>query len=378
MTGIDVVWGSQHPQAPKYGYWCTTFFEEFFDPDGPHWKLGVNWCQHDTFDTLPTGHGAVVVLPGEYQVEFVNELNVLLSSLPWVLLILTADERSLFDPVWIEHPNCITWCASPHRGKQQFDDRTRFIPFFYPPTTRTAFGRVDEDVARPLRWSFAGQVTHSRRRLAVAALSEVPNGLLTQTPGFAKGLKPADYLRQLALSESAPCPSGTSTLDSFRVYEALEAGAVPILDTHCPIEGGDGAEYWNKLLGGDHPLPMIDQWDDVGRVINDIHDQWPMISFKARAWWQQYKRRFAYNLADDIAELGGPTSDVFPVEVVIDPEHHSTVAELEEIIELFRTNPATALVELTIRFSGNEDANYLNDVIWACNHLWTNTVPVFA
>ena len=84
--------------------------------------------------------------------------------------------------------------------------------------------------------------------------------------------------RYRALLEEAllvPCPSGTAE-ETFRVYEALEAGAVPILlrGAHAflplrrPPGGGGGADDDDDddddddALASSFPLPTVARWAD--------------------------------------------------------------------------------------------------------------------
>jgi hypothetical protein len=59
-------------------------------------------------------------------------------------------------------------------------------------------------------------------------------GTFIPTKGFTQGDPHDLYYRQMADAKVAPAPSGPETPDSFRLFEALESGCVPIADTRVP------------------------------------------------------------------------------------------------------------------------------------------------
>ena len=104
--------------------------------------------------------------------------------------------------------------------------------------------------------------------------------LFVAIPRFIKYTE--DYRNILKQSIFAPCPKGNSSVDTFRVYESLECGAIPIVEKNC---------YWNNLLGK-HPLLEIDCWDDLPKKINVLTENPEWIrnhSRKLESWWSEYK-----------------------------------------------------------------------------------------
>lgn len=97
--------------------------------------------------------------------------------------------------------------------------------------------------ARPLAWSWAGSTAGKPRRIAFleglrryAGADLFSLGLLHTYGDFydpAATLRPAEYSAWLFLSRLAPCPDGGSA-EQFRVWEALGAGAVPIVSGEHP------------------------------------------------------------------------------------------------------------------------------------------------
>ena len=96
-------------------------------------------------------------------------------------------------------------------------------------------------------------------------------------------LNTQDYKKILEQSIFVPCPRGNSSPDTFRLYEAIEAGSIPIVERD---------EYWNSLFGDDHPLMQVSDWN---KAVNDIialseETEWQKeYSQKLVSWWNAQK-----------------------------------------------------------------------------------------
>lgn len=72
-------------------------------------------------------------------------------------------------------------------------------------------------------------------------------------------LSPEDMYSYMKRSTFVPCPSGENA-ESFRIYEALEAGAVPVLVR-------DSKEFI-EFITTNLPLKVFDSWDDAAIIMN--------------------------------------------------------------------------------------------------------------
>jgi hypothetical protein len=99
----------------------------------------------------------------------------------------------------------------------------------------------------------------------------------------------------------APCPAGPQTPDTFRVYEALECGAIPILDAVSLRSETRGV--WPLLLG-DHPLPVIEDWATLPDVMAEWLKDWEDKARWIQMWWRSYKKDMQLWLAKDLISLG--------------------------------------------------------------------------
>lgn len=86
-----------------------------------------------------------------------------------------------------------------------------------------------------------------------------------------------------ALSRFVPCPMGTVNFDTFRLFEVLESGSIPVVREYF------NPEYYRLLLG-DHPLPTVDSWQVLPELRTIIHDGvYDRTCREIREWYLQLK-----------------------------------------------------------------------------------------
>lgn len=139
-------------------------------------------------------------------------------------------------------------------------------------------------------WSFAGQVTQKpTRKEMILELSKVPNFYIHETFDWgdrdSKALNVAEYRNLLLDTIFAPCPAGWWNLDTFRVYEALECGCIPIVENK-PLD------YFGKFLG-QHPFLVVSSWEEAPKLMKELLDNPNVLNVRqiqCHEWWQNYKR----------------------------------------------------------------------------------------
>ncbi len=274
--------------------WSQAMVEDILTGPGGEHLVG--------FDELPDDAlGAVVVIPAEYYLRQLEWLNVRLNNLDWAVVILTSDECSQFPVSRLQHrlDRMRVWVQTPRPGQH---GGTRFLPFGPPPDTRKMLGeRTGPADRRHLDWVFAGQVNHARRQQLVEVLRTMDGGELIPTKGFTQGLERGQYLGLLAQAKVVPCPGGIGGPDSFRVWEALEAGCLPVVDARCPAYTSEG--YWRFVLGESPPFPVVDNWETFPELLDGLLAGWPGNAVRAQAWWMGWQRKVAQRIMADIAEV---------------------------------------------------------------------------
>lgn len=250
-------------------------------------RLGYQQIEQPTLDT--SGYKqAIVVSKGA--VEDLPNLMAQLALLDRVLFFVTSDEESLFPAHFIDHPHMRQWTMHPRRHKVL--DSTRLLLTGYQPGITPVDPRT-----RDLDWFFAGQVTHQRRQECVAELRHMDGGLLLGTDGFMKGMPMQEYYETMCRAKVVPCPSGPNVQDTFRFVEALECGAIPLVDAACPIDYEPG--YWEWFFQGDVPFPTVYNWMELPEVMAQTLRDWEPLNRNITQWWLDYKKSFINRIASD-------------------------------------------------------------------------------
>jgi hypothetical protein len=297
---VNVIWRSYHePEIIPRGYWDQAILEEFFSHS--------RYDHRTSFDGVQGG--AVVVLNGRTHTsdEDIHQLNEELNTLSWCLLFLTGDEEASFPWRKVQHPasphGFRVWVMSPRRPF--YDDCAHLING-YRPYTRTLLREIGEQ-ERTLDFFFAGQVNHDRRtecESALVPLLDSHSGHFIPTDHFGdEKLSYPEYLTVLSRAKVAPCPSGNYCPDTFRVWEALEAGCIPVVDAYstCYREPG----FWSYLLP-DIPFPIVNDWSEFPAVLDSLLADWTNRSNRVFSWWIEYKRELKRTIERDIAEIWRP------------------------------------------------------------------------
>lgn len=386
-----VIWWSNrneiHPEQQMDSGVLHRLFDGSAWPTGYEFEEYVGTPQFTYSTEIP-----VVIVAARHHVDDVGAINAYLTQFDGVVLVLLGDEEAIFPWSEIVHPNIRFWVMMPHPAKH-----ADMVPWAYFFGTGYKADTVDllpsAAPEKPLAWVFAGQATHARRKQAVDGLRKAmprTNGVLAPTSSFTSGMERPEYMNGLAMARIAPCPSGPVTADTMRLYEALEAGCLPIVD-YGP-EGSPGG-FWEFCYGEDHPLIQTNDWNSVGGIIEAelIPSRWPRNANLTSAWWQQQKRGMARRLVRDLTELGAPppkcdSGDKVTVIITTSPipSHPSDEILMETITSIDRSM-GSIRPQFIIAFDGvrPEQAHladayneYVRQVCWWANRNCFDVLPV--
>jgi hypothetical protein len=173
---------------------------------------------------------------------------------------------------------------------------------------------------RRYAWSFVGQAGKCSRPEMVRAMSAVEPHIsfsTTAVPGltfWTKGITgsrripKSEFLNILRDSAFAPAPMGNANLESFRVYEALDAGTIPI------VEKGMFLDYFRRLLG-DHPLPTVRTWREARHLVRrylDDPEALNQLQQECIRWWADYQARLADRIGGFLTERSAAGGQAHP------------------------------------------------------------------
>lgn len=299
MSKVPVIWLSLRDDVKPRGQWDDAFLGDLLDGKFGDlgYELGGGIEAHAGLSDIPEkyGKGAIVVIHARHHAGQVREVNQELSKLDWCLVILTGDEESVFPADQLTHPNVKLWVMDPTPDKYEYD---RALINGYAPATRE-LTKVPE---KTLDWFFAGQLGHERRQSMKENLEGLKGGEAVYTGGFTQGLKPSEYYGKLSSAKLALCPSGPHTPDTFRVWEALELGCIPVVDT-LPSKKGFPSGFWEQFTGEVPPFVFVNSWEGIGPVVEDALVNWKSKANKSMAWYKQLKRAYVKKLQADVFHL---------------------------------------------------------------------------
>ena len=361
---LSVIWYGNN-EGMYRGWWDMAMLEYFFR-DATH---------YEGMQQLEQGEGAVVIIPGRALAGKELQVQKDVNLLPWCVLIVAGDEEGIFDSSKIVHPSMFVWIQNPIPNK---NDTGRRIGCGYTPHV----GAYDSEVpSKNLDFFFAGQITHSRRLEMAQSIQDKTGGLLYPTTGFTKGMPQKEYCGTLARAKVVPCPSGPQTPDTFRIYEALEFGAIPIADEATPKE--DWAGFWTWLFGDSVPFPVLTNYSDLPGYIDDCVTQYPKLNNRVQAWWQRYKVDLQNRFFDDIALLSNnEAQDTITVVIPVSPiPSHPSTDIIEETIKSIRYHLPES--EIIVTFDGvRQEQEHMREsyeehircFLWKCRK-WGKVTP---
>ena len=119
-------------------------------------------------------------------------------------------------------------------------------------------------INRPSAWSFVGEIKQEREEILDLFREVKPNSFFAaQKFNDPQGLRGKALFDSYASSYFVLCPFGNRSPDSFRVMEALEAGAIPVTISFL------GTDH-NRLIFGDHPFIVGKDWQDARELVRKL------------------------------------------------------------------------------------------------------------
>jgi len=156
---------------------------------------------------------------------------------------------------------------------------------------RGGHGSFAKVIERTSTWSFAGAMDRPGRSDIIDTLCRVSGYRLHLTPTWHsdKNLAAKDYVDLLNDSKFVPCLGGAFNVESFRFYEAIENGAIPLV----PIDTRDS--YKNVLTDEKPPLLLgLSDMKTAVQVMNTLLPRGDILQKTQedmRGWWVDYKKR---------------------------------------------------------------------------------------
>jgi hypothetical protein len=249
--------------------------------------------------SLPKRDVAIVVIPARHHAGLEKQINKELNKIKRCIFFVMGDEEAEFDLSKIKHKNIEIWVQNPHMDKH---NKYHKLGTGYPPHFKEQLKKIKEYPNKQTHVFFSGQNTHQRRHELIDVLKEMKkdnkNVDYVETKGFTQGLDSETYTKKMSETIIAPAPSGAVIPDSFRLFEALEAMAVPIADEKTPK--GEVMPYWDWLFEEISPMPRVDDWNVLKSLYHEILENYNEIIQIQTSWYLLYKRKLKNKLKEQI------------------------------------------------------------------------------
>ena len=141
-----------------------------------------------------------------------------------------------------------------------------------------------EVVERKYKWAFIGTPHKSSRHDLLFQLSDIKPSFSHKTKKFNEQIIDVNEMSEILTStQFIPCPNGFVHPETYRLYEALECGCIPIVE--------NAYKYYDRLFSN-NPFIKIDRWVEAKPIIKEWKDdQIEQKREECRAWWSQYKNQ---------------------------------------------------------------------------------------
>ena len=126
-------------------------------------------------------------------------------------------------------------------------------------------------------WFFAGEDKPTRKSFLENFHCLSGGKVLLTREGFQEdnkkktALTTSDYCNLLRSSIFAPCPTGWVNIDTYRFYESLHAGCIPVVLINACPEKSD-LSYWEAKFRPSRPLPFVQakNWKEARKICEDM------------------------------------------------------------------------------------------------------------
>ena len=146
---------------------------------------------------------------------------------------------------------------------------------------------------RKYKWAFTGTPHKSSRHDLLFQLSGIEPFFCHKTQEFDQKIISVDEMSEvLSSTEFIPCPNGFFHPETYRVYEALECGCIPIVEK--------AYKYYDRLFPA-NPFLKVDMWTEAKPIINGWgKDQIKQKRDECRIWWSNLKNKLQESIKDKI------------------------------------------------------------------------------
>ena len=257
---IDYIWGVYHKQNSDK--WIYEILKN------------VKYIKITNESDLVNGDILIIVDSSiEKKIKQYEKLKLICSK---IFLFHLGDESGILDfsPVY---KNCDyvwrTFCSNKYFNNKKI----KCIPLGYKSGVTNK-----SDQKKKYKWAFIGTPHKSSRHDLLYQFSHIKEFYSYKTEKF--NLKPISVEEMstiLSSTEFIPCPNGFVHPETYRLYEALECGCIPVVE--------NAYKYYDRLFP-DNPFIKVDKWKDAIPMIQNWNsEQIRNKKEECNMWWNKYK-----------------------------------------------------------------------------------------
>ena len=212
----------------------------------------------------------------EKKIEFYTKLQAICQKM---FLIHLGDESGAYNLSLIYNKFNFVWrsfCSNRYFN----NNKVSCLPIGY--KSGTFFNK--EVSERKYKWAFIGTPHKSSRHDLLFHLSGIEPSFFHKTKKFNEKIIDVDEMSTiLSSTEFIPSPNGFVHPETYRVYEALECGCIPIVE--------NAYKYYDRLFPN-NPFLKVDKWIEAKHVIKEWgNKQIKQKREECKTWWNQYKNQ---------------------------------------------------------------------------------------
>ena len=258
---VDFAWGKYHKKNSDK--WIFEILNK------------VKFSLIDNIDNIENDDILIIVDSSvETKVDFYNKLKLLCSK---IFLIHLGDESGLYNLSNI-YNNCNHVWRSFCTNKYFNNNKISCLPIGY--KSGTYF--KNKTGQRKYKWSFVGTPHRSSRHDILFQFSDIKPSFCHKTSKFNEKIIEVDKMSEvLSSTEFIPCPNGFFHPETYRLYEALQCGCIPIVE--------DAYKYYDRLFPN-NPFVKVGKWAEAKVIIkNWKENQVKNKQEECNSWWSSYK-----------------------------------------------------------------------------------------
>ena len=209
----------------------------------------------------------------EKKIEIYEKIKLICSK---IFLIHLGDETGEYDllPVYGKFDHIFrTFCSNKYFN----NNKVQCIPLGY----KSGINNKKHN-KRKYKWAFTGTPHKTSRHDLLFQFSSINPFFCHKTEKFnTKIISVEEMSEVLSSTEFVPCPNGFFHPETYRLYEALQCGCVPIVE--------NAYNYYDRLFPN-NPFLKVDKWIDAKPIIQG----WGKDKIKKKqeeciSWWSNYK-----------------------------------------------------------------------------------------